>query len=386
MFVSFLYPFRLRNRTAPYLWIGYKQITDLSPDEVCFICSSDYFADPAEYQRAGRFECLGPVNPELGFRVPKPQTLSEYDRYFVPECIYRRLKQRLVSDSLVWLDLITNIDEELVIYLLERFERIGHRASIDALLTWCNFASLEEAGRRAQIPVIHTELGPLRWPRYKPLGYLDFSGVNGNTEAERRFRRYARPADHSEFLPRAQLLPTLLREPLPPPGPGPGFEIGIPLQVEDDSNVLAYGKGFDLPLVIQYAQEQVATDALLIRPHPGAYFHWSGKGLATDDSANAMAFVQRCRGLLTLNSSVAVEAMLAGIPVTVLGESPARFAAANSLEQPRKTTDAELDFLLLNYCVPYGLLFDRTYLLWRLTNPSESDIRRRHLLALTEYD
>jgi hypothetical protein len=75
MFVSFLYPFRLRNRVAPYLWVAYKQITDLPPQDLCFICSEEYFADPEHYRQQGRFECSWPENPDLGFRVPAPHQL-----------------------------------------------------------------------------------------------------------------------------------------------------------------------------------------------------------------------------------------------------------------------------------------------------------------------
>jgi len=71
------------------------------------------------------------------------------------------------------------------------FEKILAQAAvndIEAILTWCNCPSLNAAAKEKGIPVVHLEIGPLRWPQYRPTAYLDFSGVNGNTEAERRYR------------------------------------------------------------------------------------------------------------------------------------------------------------------------------------------------------
>lgn len=45
----------------------------------------------------------------------------------------------------------------------------------------------ECCSRKYNIPVINLELGPLRSPTYLFTGYFDFSGVNGNTEAEKRY-------------------------------------------------------------------------------------------------------------------------------------------------------------------------------------------------------
>ena len=385
MFLSFLYPFLLRGRLAPYLWVAYKQMTDLSPEEVCFIASKSYFRDPVEYALERRFECIAPVNPELGFAVPDPARVRSYRFHEVPEAIYRRLKRRLVADSLVWQHLIERTDEELIDFLIARVEELAREYSIEALLTWCNFASLTEVGRRLDLPVIHNELGPLRFPWYNPLGYFDFSGVNGQTEAAARWRDWQISEDAKTALSRQQLCALFSREVGGCAQAEPEYALGIPLQVEDDSNVLAYHRGFRLPLVIQYAQERYRPEDLLLRRHPGGMLGMTARDIALDESPSSSVFVRRCRGLLTLNSSVAVEAMLAGRQTVILGESPARFAAGTRLEGARVASDEELDFLLLHYFVPYGLIFDPGYFRWRLTHPGEAAIRARHLETLRAF-
>ncbi len=382
MFISFLYPFQLRGRIAPYLWIAYKQITDLDPQELAFIASEDYFIDPAQFRQQNRFETSWPENPELQFRVPNPDQLRSYRCYCISEGVYQRLKKRWISDALIWKYLIQQVDEELVQRILAGIERLGEDGEVEALLTWCNFASLKEAARRLGIPLIHAELGPLRYPAYKPLGYFDFSGVNGNTEAADRFQRYqAAEGEKPAPLKASQLLKLLSQVPKTQMTGKPDYEIGIPLQVEDDSNVLAYGRGFDLSLLLHYVLQEGGFRRILVRPHPGAYWSWERQGYDLDDSPGPWQFIQRCRQILTLNSSLALEAMLAERPVVILGESPARFAAGTALGNFRRATEAELDFLLLHYFVPYRFLFQAAYLRWRLRRPSEQEIRERHLLA-----
>ena len=380
MFVSFLYPFPLRGRRAAFLWVAFKQMGDLGPDQVAFVASEDYFVDPEIYCQSGRFDCHAPVNPELGFRVPEHGEQQQFRRTGIPESIYRRLKARFVSDTLVWHHLITNVDDELVQAIVDGINAVVGPRHCQAVFTWCNYASLTEATRQLDVPLIHCELGPLRHPWYRPLGYLDFSGVNGQTESEARYRRahdggplgrvFNDIAELKRFFSRA--------------GPKSGeldAALGIPLQVEDDSNVLAYGRGFDMAGVVQYAREQFTAEELLVRPHPGAMMQPKPSG-RIDNSPTSADFVARCERILTLNSSVAVEAMLQQKPVTILGESPARHLAGQTLEGARTANLEELEFLLLNYFVPYQLLFDIDYLHWRLTAPSEAEIRVRHLSRL----
>lgn len=379
MFVSFLYPFRLRTRLASYLWVAYKQITDLPPDQLCFIASRDYQRDPAHYREAGRFECLAPRNDELGFTVPSAAQVQAYAWHEVPECIYRRLKAEHRADSLVWLHLIQHEDAELTRFLCEAVTAIDRRQKVQALLTWCNFRSIERAGEILGLPVLHFELGPLRDPWYRPLGYLDFCGVNGHTEISHRYQAFLREPQQHKPLSRLELLEHLKGPAYQDEVEDPErFALGIALQVEDDSNLLAYHQGFTPALVLEYGREHYSDSKILIRPHPASHFN-PPKSFPIDDSPTSAAFVRRCQSILTLNSSVAVEAMLAGKPTVVLGDAPAAVAANTQLPAERLADEQILDYLLLGYCVPYELIFDRDYLCWRLSKPQETDIYQRHM-------
>lgn len=384
MFVSFLYPFRLRTRLASYLWVAYKQITDLTPEQVCFIASDDYCVNPSKYAATGRFECSWHRNDELGFVVPSSEQIKAYQWRQVPERIYQRLKAQHRADSLVWLHLIREEDSELTDYLCATLTDIGRHRKIEALLTWCNFRSLERAGDILGLPVMHFELGPLRDPWYSTLGYIDFQGVNGHTEIQRRYHGFLTEPERPISLSHTELLHRFKSRGYQDQTPKPGeYAVGIALQVDDDSNLLAYNRGFTPALVLEYVQEHYASDAILVRPHPAGHFG-PPKNLAVDHSPTSAAFVRRCQSIVTLNSSVAVEAMLAGLPTTVLGEAPSAIAANTEIGTATVAPVEALDFLLLGYCVPYSQIFNAEYLHWRLQNPSETAIRSAHLEILTK--
>lgn len=375
MFAAFLYPFPVRGLPAPYLWVCYKLLGDLGAEHVAVIASADYFRSPIELKAQGRFDCHAPINPELGFEVPTEAKLATLERAHIPTSIYRRLKAWLPCDEQVWRFLITQVDDELVDVICHKVTTISAGRACEGLITWCNFASLREAARRLGLPVLHCELGPLRRPRLRGLGYLDFRGVNGCTEAQARQENAPDLPQHFRDLDELRRFFGL---PAADEHPAPDAALGVPLQVEDDSNVLAYGRGFDMNLLLRYAEEAFAQNDILIRPHPGARF-LPKPTRRIDTSTTSTEFVLRCERILSLNSSVAVEALLLGRPVTMLGESPASHIAGRSVAEPRRATQRELEFLLLNYFVPYELVFDLDYFRWRLTGPSEAAIRRRHL-------
>ena len=167
-------------------------------------------------------------------------------------------------------------------------------APLEAVVTVCNVPSLEAVCRDLGIPVVHVELGPLRAPLYRDTGYLDFRGVNGNTECAARNAawdgsrpRLQRP-DLLAFF--SQRRPQESEDERPP-----DTELGIVLQVEDDSNLVAYGNGMDNLGLLAAARLRASRDerSVRVRPHPGSIFAPRGDWLQLDDSADSFTLVRR---------------------------------------------------------------------------------------------
>ena len=76
-----------------------------------------------------------------------------------------------------------------------------------------------------------------------------------------------------------------------------------------------------------------------------------------------------------------MEACLLEKPVMVLGDSPFKLLS-DDLVNGAVSADGhidELNFLCLNYIIPYELIFNYDYYVWRLGNPTETEIRNYHL-------
>jgi len=186
-------------------------------------------------------------------------------------------------------------------------------------------------------------VGPLRAPLYRPTAYLDFSGVNANTEAEPRYSRLP-PVDAAICADRLRRF--FLSGVLPPKDPI--GRIGLALQVEDDSNLVAFGNGFDNQAAAVYVRLTHGDEGpIAIRAHPGSLFKIRGASwFETDESYDSMEFIQRCKRIVNVNSSLGLEAVLLGTPVTVLGECSYKFILDVADEKERL---ARLAFYLFAY-------------------------------------
>jgi hypothetical protein len=99
-------------------------------------------------------------------------------------------------------------------------------------------------------------------------------------------------------------------------------------------------------------------------------------GLEPDRSATAIEFILRCKRIHTINSGLAVEALLQDRVVSVRGDCP----FAHCIEPASGLYNSvALSFFLLNYLVPWSLAFTPAYIRWRLGRPTEAEIRQLHL-------
>lgn len=379
MIAVFLLPFPLRGYRAPYLWVYYRLMSSIR-ERMQFIVSEDYARNPEYWESQKRWEVL-PGNAErLQYRVPSRETISSHEYQFLSEGIWERLLADCGGNPLA---AFRRLLSERVPYLEAAFTEVFSHASvhnIESVLTWCNCPSLSAAAHAKGIQVVHLEIGPLRWPHYRPTAFFDFSGVNGNTEVERRYLR-------SNFQPNSEFDARELRRFFYLAGekalPGELFKTGVALQVEDDSNLLAFSHGFDNQSLLIYSHLRRPDGNVLVRAHPGSLFALKPDWYEVDDSSDSVTFICRCEQILTINSSVGLEAILMDIPVEVLGDCAHRFIVEACSERERTS---RLAFYLFAYLVPMDLIYDMDYLRFRLSLPTEAEIVARHLACYLGSD
>jgi glycosyltransferase involved in cell wall biosynthesis len=151
---------------------------------------------------------------------------------------------------------------------------------------------------------------------------------------------------------------------------------GIVLQVEDDSNIIAYSHNFTNISLISYVRQQHTLENILVRAHPGSLFRLRDDIFSIDASANSLEFIQKCHSIYTINSSVGLEALLCEKKTNILGDCSYAFVAEEASGPNRVNAMA---FYLFAYLVPFELIFNLEYLRFRLDHPAELDIVRKHL-------
>ena len=375
-FVSFLLPYIDRGQGPISHWVMQLQAAMFGPQRVAFIADEPYFDAPQEWGKER-------IHAGFRYRCVTREAWAGFAKYSLPRSLFADLENRSRSMLEAFRILLTEDYVPLREALEKIFEKMCRTQTPDAVLTWCHCPSLKLAAAKFGIPVIHNELGPLRPPHYQSTIYFDFKGVNGFTSAEEQMLQFAREAA-GDFRPLSleELREMLIVAPEKRDAGKqvPCYKAGAALQVEDDSNLLAFAKGMSNFELIFAARKGLRPEQILVRQHPHGHARYSDKLGVPDRSADSIEFLSRCEQVFTTNSSVAFECLLQDKPVAIFGESP---AASLSYER-RLALSAEerllrLNWLFVGYLVPAARLFDIDYYRWRLTNPSLREIYERHL-------
>ncbi|HBX8214023.1 TPA: hypothetical protein MIH64_15525 [Klebsiella pneumoniae] len=372
MFAVFLPPYPFRGVKAPYLWLFLKYL-HCSNEKILFITSPDYVEVINDETQHSRWEFDAASMASLGYSIPDEQSLARHEYLYLDHALYETMlaqhhRDPIKSFTTFLTESISELENELFSLLTKEIIQ-----RVDAFVSICNCPSLEKVARALNKEVIHLEIGPLRAPMYRNTAYLDFTGVNGNTEARARYESCQTEIDitcsmndlHRYFL-EAILLPSSSENQV----------AGIVLQVEDDSNIIAYSHNFTNISLISYVRQQHALENILVRAHPGSLFRLRDDIFSIDASANSLEFIQKCHSIYTINSSVGLEALLCEKKTNILGDCSYAFVAEEASGPNRVNAMA---FYLFAYLVPFELIFNLEYLRFRLDHPAELDIVRKHL-------
>lgn len=383
MFAVFLPALNFRGNRSPYLWWLYKFLGEFG-DQAAFIAGEEYFLDIDQQSAQGRSEANLEATRSGLYQLPDRSTLDGCLRADIPDSIWLALEALFPNNPIAaFQHYCLEIDSGLRSAIEQALDQLtAQGVHAEAVITCVNCASLQQVCERRGLPLMHLELGPLRQPHFLQTAYCDFSGVNGRTEAQRRFSA----AEHdmplsSDWSNLPQLRALFLNRSIDVTTPY-RVELGLGLQVEDDSNAICYSNGHSSQSLISAARRQMSCQEIsapvLVRTHPGSPFGLQSPpiGLEPDQSASSLDFILQCRRVATVNSGIAVEAALLGRSVQIQGESPFAFCLE---PQGSVRSDGSISFFLLNYLVPWQLAFRPEYLRWRMTHPPELEIRRRHL-------
>ncbi|MGC4009300.1 MAG: hypothetical protein QM805_10115 [Pseudomonas sp.] len=370
MLTIFLPPYPFRGIEAPYLWVFYKFLSE-AKEPLHFLTGKSYLQPRDYFVLQNRWELDPETCQKLKYTPPTAEDISRHSFTFLNQDFFEELL-RLNSGNprAAFREFLS----ERIPLLEQELDAALKDSQTESIISWTNCPSLKAVADKYGIPVIHSEIGPLRSPIYRDTGYLDFSGVNGNTEAESRYSKAAVDLNKENFellgirnffLNSPEALDT-----------SEAKYLGLPLQVEDDSNLVAYGNDFDNQGLITFATLKEQPENLLIRPHPSSLFTTKSSRVLVDASPNSIEFMRRCRALITINSSIGIEALIFEKPVQALGD--ASYSYILSADNQEETAN-RLSFYLFCYLVPFTEIYNSEYIRFRLSNPKEVEILHWHL-------
>lgn len=375
MFASFLLPFAERGAGPIHHWVMLAQMASFGPDEIVFIADETYFVEEAV--PFGKTLKLG----GLRFTCPTREEFRAFRKIPLDGSLVTGL--HAIGNHL---DLLGRLLVEpmpgLVSAIKDALAEYVEAGKLEAVLTWCNCPSLRRAvDELGGVAVVHNELGALRSPLYRDTFYFDMQGVNGATTAASW-----NPADIAVELARSDLLTDdELRgllvadiqrvDSLQPVADN--FSAGVALQVEDDSNMIAFARDWTSLAVLYEAMGRFGPESTLVRSHPGARFKYQGGLGVADASTDSLDFLNRIGTLISINSSLLAEAALWGKPFEAKGDTPALcLASLDGVDEA--VASAVRNAFFLGYLVPAELLFDAEYYRWRLSGATLADCVARH--------
>jgi hypothetical protein len=369
MFSLFITPFDVRNNNFTFAWVMCRAI--YKNPEIILISPKNYWENFNDYIAENAW--MRDLGQPLLFKVPSGELLSSLNKFALDYSLIAETAQKHIGPGITWAKTITERS-----YALERAvqDAIEMYPGIKAIFLWSNCASVSAVAEKLGIVTIHHELGPLRAPHYLMTAYLDFRGVNGNTDCLRRWNLFKASNLDYPVLSRSALL-RVVSQMEPIENQLPSHEVGVALQVPDDSNMLAFSNGFTNYEAIVTADRYLGGRHL-VRPHPGQRETFPDLPVDWDDSPSGTHFLGRINAVVTVNSSLAFEAMLMGKPTYVLGESPFKAGSWDITSKRPRMNDEEmtkwLNWIVFGYLIPYDLTFDSDYVQWRMSNPNEIDI------------
>jgi len=381
MFLIFILPFAVKNDPYAYEWVVYRAAHKLP--NLGLLMPPNYWEDVERRKNLNLWANAPDILKRFSYELPTASSFEQHPKFPLSYQTLNGLRRKLIGPGLTWAHTILERVPELESEIRNAIDAAGE---VEAIFLWANCASMKAVAREKGFPLIHHELGPLRPPYFRFTAYFDLEGVNGQTDAERRWKCFERENGDVPILSREELLQMLSLDQRQTVT-ATTHEVGVALQIPDDSNILAFGRGFD-------SYEAISTSIRyfsgrpLVRSHPGCIQRFSALSADWDESEHPWQFLDRVEAVVTINSSMAFEAMLLGKPTYVLGDSPFKYASWDIINQTPVLSESEmlrwLNWFVFGYLIPYESTFDEGYCRWRIAGPSEVEIYLDNFKRWTE--
>jgi hypothetical protein len=387
MYIVNLFPYFARNNPVSYSWLGSVASCKLGFNKIILIGSKLQLQLPSTQMHQS---WISSYVSEMSDDV-----WNEIIKIEVPESILNRLYDES-GDGLNFMNLIADFKfADYADFLLSRLFQISNSFNFIAGISLANDKSFHSVCEILNIPVIYSEGGPIRTPYFNFGTYFfDFDGVNGNHGFDKIYENSKFCLDKNKFLPTMKIIESLYEQNdfIYNSSFSHQYEIGIALQVEDDSNLISYSNGYSSLQLLYKALWVFPRNLICIRLHPLSKFNISSNEFGDiDHSPSVFEFISKCKRLITINSSVAFESLLLGKETYILGGSPLKVFANQNLDRNlfyKHPSFDEFNFFinvyLFLYLIPDWYWLSDEYYRFRLSKPSSQDVFDKNLSSFID--
>lgn len=375
MFAALIYSrSNSKNNKLSSLWWFYKLIYEFNHNEIVFFADNEeYFSDPDKlckdyYHGLGKEEQI-----IYRYCIPTYEKLSQYKRViFNSNKISNRItieneykKYQFKSD--LAFEVLENLN-----FSYSKIEKLGIKPNI--FLFNSDREYIQAFCEKKNIYYISTELGPFRnWPLNT--GIFNIGGIYNKKNIDTRYEQFKNELMHS-YVPiykKNEIILKFFNE---------NYE-------ESKNNAFPE---YDLGIAFPYSVNQYAFNKLkeiafkfkgnvIGRLHPTDPERNNINNIILDESAKSIDFIKKCKRIVTFGSNITLEALLLDKIVFDFGNNPFSGLAHNiisdTIEQSCRLL--KLNFYIFSYVIPYEFCYNKEYILWRLSNPSEIEIYKKNI-------
>lgn len=381
MIVPFLYTLDEYSDFFPtYLWVFYKFLDFARKNDYPIIAQEKFFGHVDSEHPALSENCCN----RYGYELPNEEYLAKMKKY----CIKKKEEKYLakyVDENDAWVNLLKK-DNSLFQKVIEDKIKliITDYKNVDAIITWVWNPTLEKVCKKMNIKLIQLEISTIRIDQYnEQLGYFQFEDKYASYSIIEKFKLFN--SSKSLMFTREEilclLLPTERLNVIEYLYKLPKYKLGYAFGLPNDLFEKAYSK-YEFKEIKKIIDKKYLKNEVLIRLHPAVSNDNIDLGYEIDKSLNAAEWLSKCDTIINNISNIGYEASLFGKKVINISDKlPSSFGKETNLElfEGDILSIEQLNYMTFGYYVPYDLMFNKDYIKWRLSEPTQNDIYNYHI-------
>ena len=384
MIVPFVYDLEVLS-DYDHISVFYFYLTMIKKMGGALISHERYFIKPEKfYSQIMTREQLKASAEFLEYDLPENEDIDKIGKYSIPQKFEDSMIEDFKSRVDCWTYILSHEYyplEELIGNILDAIVSDYHQ-KIQAILCFYEPIALRTAAEKRDIKVIHQEGTMFRKPFYRMAGYFDFKEGYGKGELEERYYKFLKEIAQKDIklFSRKEILALFMTE--------QGLNELEKMDQIDSESLYEIGIGLsEFNLGVNLKDSLINTDEILLearKAYPIEKIITRSRYQTTgydDNSPTAFHFILKCKRIAAIRSNLSFEAMLLGKISCVYGNSPYAFIGNRGISDKSisKITLEFLNFTVFGYFVPWEFLCDINYIKWRLTNPTEIEIYKKHM-------